>query len=125
MCLRPVSLLGGAGRFLRFHMSAAGSTLMRMSKQRAEGGDAIVAAIERQLREGHPLAETIHPGQVWRVHGHATRTLAWVRYLRPAEGTGPAYHVYRDTEGVRPWVRSFASLNSAVAWVVQHADELR
>jgi hypothetical protein len=33
--------------------------------------------------------------------------------------------VYRDSPDVRPWVRSFHSLNSAVAWVVQHAAELR
>jgi hypothetical protein len=96
-----------------------------MSKQRAEGASEIVARLERETRQGHPLAETIHAGQVWRVHGHAEATIAWVRFLRPAAGTGPAYHVHRDTEGVRPWVRSFASLNSAVAWVVQHRDELR
>lgn len=95
-----------------------------MSKQRADGADEIIARLERQAREEHPLAETVHPGQVWRVHGHATRTIAWVRYLTPAAGVGPAYHVYRDTTGLRPWVRSFQSLNSAVAWAVQHVPEL-
>jgi hypothetical protein len=95
-----------------------------MSKQRAEGVEAIIAAIEAQARESHPLAETVHPGQVWRVHGHAARTIAWVRFLRPAHGTGPAYHLYRDTDGIRPWVQSCASLNSAVAWAVQHRSEL-
>lgn len=96
-----------------------------MSKQRAEGADAIIAAIEAQARESHPLAETVHAGQVWRVHGHATRTIAWVRFVQPAHGAGPAYHLYRDTDGIRPWVRSFASLNSAVVWIMQHRDELR
>lgn len=95
-----------------------------MNKQRAEGVEAIIAALEAQARESHPLAETVHPGQVWRVHGHAARTIAWVRFVRPAHATGPAYHLYRDTDGIRPWVRGFVSLNSAVAWAVQHRDEL-
>lgn len=109
-------------------MSGAGDSLESMSKQRKEGADAIIAELERQLREGHPLAETIYPGQVWRVHGHTSSTIAWVRYLVPASGDGPAYHVYRDgfdADGVRPWVRSFRLLNSAVAFAVQHASELR
>jgi hypothetical protein len=94
-------------------------------KHRSEGSDEIIARLTAQLREGHPLAETVHMGHVWRVHGHASSTIAWVRCLRAAEGVGPAYHVYRDSPDVRPWVRSFHSLNSAVAWVVQHAAELR
>lgn len=95
-----------------------------MSKQRAEGVQAIIARLERQDRETHPLAEAVQPGRVWRVHGHATRTIALVRLLRPANGVGPEYHVYRDTAGVRPWVRSCDTLTSAVAWVMQHRDEL-
>jgi hypothetical protein len=97
-----------------------------MSKQHLEGADAIVAAIEAQARQSHPLAETIHPGQVWRVHCHSTATIGWVRYLVPERGTGPAYHAYADRreDGVRPWLKSFATLDSAVAWVYQHRGEL-
>jgi len=30
----------------------------------------------------------------------------------------------RDAQGRRPWLRTFESLNSAVAWMLQHEDEI-
>lgn len=36
-----------------------------------------------------------------------------------------AYAHCRDEGGKRPWLRTFASLNSAVAWMIQHEADLR
>lgn len=74
----------------------------------------------------HPLAETVWPGQLWRVHGHGKTTIGWVRRIVPPHG-GPAFHTYyerhRNADGDRLWVASFEGFNSAVAYVVQHGVE--
>ena len=35
-----------------------------------------------------------------------------------------AYAHCRDAQGRRPWLRTFESLNSAVAWMLQHDAEI-
>lgn len=50
----------------------------------------------------------------------------WV--ISGSVGNGPRYHCYaysRDTENRRPWLREFATLNSAVAWMLQHEPKIR
>ncbi|ROQ40962.1 hypothetical protein EDF46_0328 [Frondihabitans sp. PhB188] len=62
----------------------------------------------------------------------------WVIQQRPASPLGwvlarndsgvwvfDAYARCRDNTGRRPWLKTFKSLNSAVAWMLQHERELR
>lgn len=97
------------------------------SKQRKGAAEGILAAIDARQQLSHPHAETIERGQVWRVHGRGESTIAWVRHWTPPHG-GKAWHLYYDAlddEGQRVWCYSFDNFNSAVAYAVQHAGEMK
>lgn len=76
----------------------------------------------------HPHAHPPTPGAngFWVVQVKPGPPLGWV--ISRSHGNGPSYHCYaycRDQENRRPWLREFASLNSAVAWMLQHEPEIR
>jgi hypothetical protein len=89
----------------------------------------------RQLRPAklrssvsHPHAHPPTPGAqgFWVVQVKPGPPLGWV--ISRSVGNGPRYHCYaycRDQENRRPWLREFATLNSAVAWMLQHEPEIR
>jgi hypothetical protein len=63
---------------------------------------------------------------VWLVRVGDADPLGYLR-SRTVRG-GFVYDVYahcRDDAGGRPWVHTATSFNSAVAWAVQHDDEIR
>ena len=69
-----------------------------------------------------PLPGTFGVWQVLRERG-----VPFGYVLSRAELGGIVYHCYahgRDDAGGRPWLRREDSLNSAVAWMVQHEAEL-
>jgi hypothetical protein len=75
----------------------------------------------------HPLAVPPIPGTfgVWQVRRVKEVPLGYV--LSRNEGGRPVYHCYahgRDDAGGRPWLRTADSLNSAVAWMIQHERDL-
>jgi hypothetical protein len=75
----------------------------------------------------HPLAVPPTPGSfgVWQVRRVRSAPLGYV-LSRPELGV-IAYHCYahgRDEAGGRPWLCRTESLNSAVAWMIQHEREL-
>lgn len=75
----------------------------------------------------HPLAIPAIPGPfgVWQVRRVKDAPIGYVR-SENASG-GAVYHCYargRDDAGGRPWLRTTKSLNSAVAWMIQHERDL-
>ena len=91
------------------------------------GSGEAAAKILRRPIPTHPLAVPPAPGQfgVWQVRRVRSAPLGYV-LSRPELG-GVAYHCYahgRDDAGGRPWLRREGSLNSAVAWMIQHQAEL-
>lgn len=72
-------------------------------------------------------------------HPHAHGSFGfWVVQQKPAPPLGwvlarsehgvyvmDCYAYCRDEGGKRPWLKTFASLNSAVAWMLQHEREIR
>jgi hypothetical protein len=91
------------------------------------GAGEAAAKILRRPIPTHPLAVPPVPGTfgVWQVRRARSSPLGYV-LSRPKLG-GIVYHCYahgRDGAGGRPWLRTEDSLNSAVAWMVQHEMEL-
>jgi hypothetical protein len=89
-------------------------------------GQAAAKAL-RQSIPTHPLAVPPAPGTfgVWQVRRVRSAPLGYV-LSRPELGR-IVYHCYahgRDDSGGRPWLRQADSLNSAVAWMIQHEREL-
>jgi hypothetical protein len=79
-------------------------------------------------RPSHPHAHEPSPGAqgFWVVQVKPASPLGWV--ISRSLGNGPRYHCYaycRDQENHRPWLREFATLNSAVAWMLQNELEIR
>lgn len=76
----------------------------------------------------HPYALPVAPGTqgLWLIRVGEATPLGYVT-TRSALG-GWVYDVYahcRDAGGRRPWLRTFDTLNSAVAWMVQHEPDVR
>lgn len=76
----------------------------------------------------HPLAVPPIPGTfgVWQIRRVREAPFGYV--LSRNENGRAIYHCYahgRDDAGGRPWLRSAGTLNSAVAWMVQHERDLR
>jgi hypothetical protein len=63
---------------------------------------------------------------VWQVRRTPENPIGYV-LMRPEAGSH-VFDVYahcRDDGGGRPWLHTFPSLNSAVAWAIQHEGEIR
>lgn len=76
----------------------------------------------------HPHAHAPFPGAQghWVIQQPPRAPLGWV--ISRSQGNGPRYHAYahcRDAENRRPWLREFETLNSAVAWMLQHEQDIR
>jgi len=89
-------------------------------------GEAAAKALRRPIPT-HPLAVPPTPGTfgVWQVRRVRSAPLGYV--LSRHELGRIVYHCYahgRDDAGGRPWLRRVDSLNSAVAWMIQHEGEL-
>lgn len=85
------------------------------------------AALAKRPHE-HPYAIPPMPGGqgLWLIRQGAAAPLGFVR-MRPVLG-GYAFDVYahcRDDGGRRPWLHTAGSLDSAVAWALQHDREIR
>ena len=81
----------------------------------------------RQEIPSHPLAVPSVPGSwgEWQVRRVRDAPLGYVR-TRSHLGRN-VFDVYahcRDAQGRRPCLRTFESLNSAVAWMLQHEAEI-
>jgi len=82
-------------------------------------------------RMEHPHAIPIAPGSwdVWQVKIGAADPLGYVRRHPRSDATRQyvfdAYAWCRDDLGGRPWLMTHTSLNSAVAWMIQHAAEIQ
>lgn len=75
----------------------------------------------------HPLAVPPIAGTfgVWQVPRIRAAPIGYV--LSHSHKGAPIHHCYghcRDDAGGRPWLRTTHSLNSAVAWMIQHQAEL-
>jgi hypothetical protein len=91
------------------------------------GSEEAAAKILRRPILSHLLAVPPIPGTfgVWQVRRHSASPLGYVLSRHELGGIG--YHCYahgRDNAGGRPWLRREGSLNSAVAWMIQHEAEL-
>ena len=87
----------------------------------------MATSIIRRPIPAHPFAVPPIPGTfgVWQVRRDRSSPLGYV-LSRPELG-GIVYHCYahgRDDAGGRPWLCRKGSLNSAVAWMIQHEREL-
>ena len=86
-------------------------------------GDACRRIISKPIPT-HPHA---HGGfGLWTIQVKPGPALGWV--IIRSNGHEPRYHAYaycRDAGGRRPWLREFGTLNSAVAWMLQHEHEIR
>ncbi len=85
------------------------------------------AALRKPPAE-HPCAIPPIPGGqgLWLIRQGEAAPLGYVRQ-RPVTG-GFAFDVYahcRDEGGRRPWLHTASSLNSAVAWTLQHDADVR
>lgn len=81
----------------------------------------------RQAIPSHPLAVPSVPGSwgEWQVRRVRNAPLGYVRTRSHLGQNVYDVHAHgRDDQGGRPWLRTFESLNSAVAWMVQHEAEL-
>lgn len=86
------------------------------------------AAILRQRPYAHPYAIPPTPGGqgVWLVRQPGHDPLGYV-VIRPVQG-GFLFDIYahcRDDSQRRPRLHAAPSLNSVVAWAIQHASEIR
>jgi hypothetical protein len=89
-------------------------------------GESVDRIVSRAI-PSHPLAVPAIKGifGAWQVRRHRANPLGYV-LLRSLDGSS-VYDCYghcRDGGGKRPWLRIFGSLNSAVAWMIQHEDQL-
>lgn len=85
------------------------------------------AILSRPLPE-HPYARPVAPGTqgLWLIQVGEAAPLGYV--TNRSQMGGWVFDVYahcRDESGRRPWLRTFTTLNSAVAWTVQHEPEVR
>jgi len=85
-------------------------------------------SILAKRREQHPYARPVFPGAhgLWLVQQQPAPPLGYVT-TRSSMGRW-VFDVYahcRDDGGRRPWLRTFDTLNAAVAWAVQHEAEIR
>lgn len=92
-----------------------------------QGPGESVAKILRRAIPSHPLAVPPIAGTfgVWQIRRVRESPIGYV--LSRNENGSTVYHCYahgRDDAGGRPWLRTTESLNSAVAWMVQHQGEL-
>lgn len=75
----------------------------------------------------HPLAVPPRKNSfgAWQVRRHPNNPIGYV-LLRSDDGRNvyDSYAYCRDNGGKRPWLKTFESLNSAVAWMIQHEDDL-
>lgn len=78
----------------------------------------------RRPPRSHPHAHG--GGGYWVVQRKPEPPLGWVINV-DAGGVWElaAYAYWRDKGGKRPWLKTFASLNSAVAWMLQHERDIR
>jgi len=89
-------------------------------------GDVAAKVLHRPI-PAHPLAVPPAPDTfgVWQVRRVRSAPLGYV--LSRHELGRIVYHCYahgRNDAGGRPWLRQADSLNSAVAWMIQHEGEL-
>lgn len=85
-----------------------------------------VDSILRRRPDEHPFAIPVAPGAqgLWPIRVTPT-PIGYV--LKRSEGGGFVYDVYahcRDDKGGRPWLKTFRTFNSAVAWAVQHERDI-
>lgn len=85
-------------------------------------------AARRAWAKPPPTRAPADPGAngFWVIQVKPGPPLGWV--LSRSRGNAPSYHCYaycRDQENRRPWLREFATLNSAVAWMLQLEPEIR
>jgi hypothetical protein len=106
-------------------VSVAARTVPVMGVQRS--GEAIARILRRPIPM-HPLAVPPIPGTwgTWQVRRDRATPIGYVN-TRSLEGRHvfDAYARCRDKNGGRPWLRTFDTLNSAVAWMIQHEAEIR
>jgi len=86
-----------------------------------------VKTILRRRPDSHPYGIPPAPGGqgVWLVRRTRSNPLGYV-LKRPDAGTF-VYDVYahcRDEHGKRPWLKTFTTFNSAIAWAIQHESEI-
>lgn len=89
-------------------------------------GESVAKIIGRPI-PSHPLAVPPIPGTfgVWQVRRVRESPIGYV--LMRSEDGQSVYHCYahgRDDNGGRPWLQRAETLNSAVAWLVQHEGQL-
>lgn len=92
-----------------------------------QGSGESVDRILRRPIPSHPLAVPPIPGAfgVWQVRRVPEAPIGYV--LSRSERGVMVFHCYahgRDPAGGRPWLRRADTLNSAVAWMIQHEAEL-
>lgn len=93
---------------------------MSKVKSKLDGIDSLVRGIG-----DHPWAH-LEAGY-WRVQVEDQPVLGYVMRVRAELGDPFTFEVYadaRNARGQRIWVRSEASLNSAVAWMMQNSNRL-
>lgn len=83
-------------------------------------------AVNRILRrpaQSHPFAHG--SWGYWVVQRRPAPPLGWI-LTRDLRGVWvfDCYARCRDSNGLRPWLRTEATLNSAVAWMLQHDREI-
>lgn len=79
-------------------------------------------AILRRRPDSHPFALSAVPGGqgLWLIR---VTPLPIGYCVRRAQGGTHVYDVYahcRDENGRRPWLKTFTTFNSAIAWAAQH-----
>ncbi|PPF64712.1 hypothetical protein C5E16_14225 [Clavibacter michiganensis] len=93
---------------------------MSKVKSKRNGIDSLVRSTAQ-----HPWAH-LEAGY-WRVQVEDQPVLGYVMRVRAELGDSFTFEVYADARnerGQRIWVRRENSLNSSVAWMMQHADRL-
>ena len=94
----------------------------------ARGAGEQAAAVLRRRPPAHPYAIPPIPGGhgLWLIRQGKSPPLGYVRTRRITGGL--AFDVYahcRDEHGRRPWLQTASTLNSAVAWAIQHDEDIR
>lgn len=90
-------------------------------------GESVNRFIGRPI-PSHPLAVPAVKNTfgAWQVRRDQKNPIGYVLH-RSLDGR-TVYDCYahcRDGGGKRPWLKTFEAFNSAVAWMIQHEDELR
>jgi hypothetical protein len=89
-------------------------------------GESVSRFIGRPI-PSHPLAVPAIKNTfgAWQVRRHRKNPLGYV--LQRSDDGRTVYDCYarcRDGGGKRPWLKTFDTLNAAVAWMIQHEAEL-